>query len=420
MRLTIRNTDRSILSTEITSDGYVTLPLRREIDGNSHSKGDPIHSALTDLFNRLLKRVNYAKWETILTIGGLPIHVKYDGKYYLMGKSHSLKLISSSLARISYSAAVGETDSSKLLNILFSNMEMPEPISYAIENRAPYHFYENYDRVEVRLNVEKIGPVKYAIEVSDSVWGEISQKDLVTFVNSYRDGSKRGKWNNLSPRNLFSKLMGREPSESELKLMKAFLSQNRTSDIVEKRAKELVEEICQNFPKTFFYHSEEEGTVIETKTHEKFTKGKPSIITTEQRVSSNNNEWLFIRGNSYDWKIRKSSNRESTQSVQTYIWQRFGNNIKVGQEQDEDGEWVDVFETVHHYGWAGPICVDNMNFSGATSIGDQMVARGFAFMNDSATIRLVSTIGSYLNKKDMSENRLNFEDLIKNDLGRLL
>ena len=214
--------------------------------------------------------------------------------------------------------------------------------------------------------------------------------------------------------------MEREPSESELKLMKAFLSQNRTSDIVERRAKELVEEICENFPKTFFYHVEEEGAIIKPKRHEKVIKGKHYFITTKQTVGSNNNEWLFIRGNSYDWKIRKSSNQESTQSVQTYIWQRFTTKIKVGQTENESGEWIDVFETTYHYGWAGPICVDNMNFNGATSVGDQMVARGFAFMNDSATIRLVSTINSYLNERDMSKNRLDFEDLIKNDLGRLL
>ncbi len=419
MRITIVNTDRSTLITEITSDGGLVLPMRREVSGRVQTKGDPIHTSLTNLFSRQLKK-NYGEWETVLTIGGLPIHVKYDGKYYVMGKSHSLKLISSALARVAYSAAVGETDSSKLLSLLFTNMEVPEPISYAIENRAPYHFYENYNKVEVRLNVEKIGSTKYAIEVSDSVWGEIAQKDLVTFVNSYRDGSRRGNWNNLSPKMLFCKLMEREPSESELKLMKAFLSQNRTSDIVERRAKELVEEICENFPKTFFYHVEEEGAIIKPKRHEKVIKGKHYFITTKQTVGSNNNEWLFIRGNSYDWKIRKSSNQESTQSVQTYIWQRFTTKIKVGQTENESGEWIDVFETTYHYGWAGPICVDNMNFNGATSVGDQMVARGFAFMNDSATIRLVSTINSYLNERDMSKNRLDFEDLIKNDLGRLL
>ena len=55
-----------------------------------------------------------------------------------------------------------------------------------------------------------------------------------------------------------------------------------------------------------------------------------------------------------------------------------------------------------------------------TGIGDQMVARGFTFMNDNVSIKLVSTIQGYIRTPDMSEHRLDFEDLLKNDLGRLL
>ena len=204
--------------------------------------------------------------------------------------------------------------------------------------------------------------------------------------------------------------MEREPTESELKLMIAFLSQNRTKDIVERRAKELVSEICNTFPTRFFSY------VVDLEENEV----KKLDIGEGMSVCSSNNEWLFIRGNKYDWKIRKTTNSESRQSVNTFIYQGRNNKVKTGQIQNEDGDWVDTFEETKTYEWAGPICVDNMNFNGALSVGDQMVARAFTFMNDNVAIKLVSTIQSYIGVKDMSEHRLDFEDLLENDLGRLL
>jgi len=46
-----------------------------------------------------------------------------------------------------------------------------------------------------------------------------------------------------SPKRLWKELMDEYPSETQLKLMYGFLSQNRTDDIVEQRAKKLMEDI---------------------------------------------------------------------------------------------------------------------------------------------------------------------------------
>ena len=137
-------------------------------------------------------------------------------------------------------------------------------------------------------------------------------------------------------------------------------------------------------------------------------------------ITPENNEWLFVRGKLYDWKIRKAHNSQSRQSVSTYVYNSITDSVKTGQVQNEDGEWVDTFKEEKTYLWRGPICVDNLAFNGATSIGDQMVARGYAFLNDEVTIRLINTISGNLNTKDMSEHRLDFEDLLENDLGVLL
>ena len=384
---------------------------RQTITPNYNAKGDPTHSAIVNFFMQKLNSRRYGgtHYEWVLNIDCLMVVVSYDGKYKINGTALPLVSVANALARVTYFSCFEDNKNvSKLMSVLIDAITIPEPVSYVLENRAPYHFYSDYQRQEVRLNVQPIGNSKYAIEISDSVWGEISQKDLVTFVNSYRDNKKRGNWNNLSPRLLYARLIGRDPTEGEVKLMKAFLSQNRTQDIVERRAKELIVETCDRLPNNFFYHKEE------------VEEGETVVMDNGVRANSENNEWLFIRGKLYDWKIRKAHNSQSRQSVNTFVYNTITDKIKTGQVQNEDGEWVDTFKKEKKFLWRGPICVDNLAFNGATSIGDQMVARGYAFLNDEVTISLINTIDSNLDTKDMSEHRLDFEDLLENDLGVLL
>ena len=53
-------------------------------------------------------------------------------------------------------------------------------------------------------------------------------------------------------------------------------------------------------------------------------------------------------------------------------------------------------------------------------IGNGTLIGNGAVLNDEVTIRLINTISGNLNTKDMSEHRLDFEDLLENDLGVLL
>ena len=427
MRLRISNGSNESFSTEINiqtigNNNAIVLNREYSIRPNWNAKGDPLLRGISDFWSSMIKstKKHYGDFECVIEIADYPVHVKKEKGYSINGSKVGLKTMCMVLAKLTYSSCLEvNRNSSKMTSIFIDSMSEPEQVSYVIENRAPFFFYEHYSRVDVRLNVESIGRKRYAIEVSDSVWGEINQKDLVAFVNSYRDEKKSGSWSRLTPKHLYETLMGEAPSASELKLMKAFLSQNRTKDIVGKRAKELVEETCALMPNNFFYHR------IEVGPPEKDEEGRDRHYTVievdgkKHNVSKENNEWLFVKGKLYDWKIRKNSNSQSRQSVGTYVYNRVAIREKTGQVKNEFGVWEDTFEQVYKYQWLGPICVDNISFSGATSVGDQMVARAYAFLNDMVTVEIVNTIGGYLNQKDMSEHRLNFEELIDSDVNKL-
>ena len=58
--------------------------------------------------------------------------------------------------------------------------------------------------------------------------------------------------------------------------------------------------------------------------------------------------------------------------------------------------------------WKGPICIDNM--SAGSSVGDQFVARALALLNDTLTVKIVSTIKRYLCNNENSI-RVDFDEM---------
>ena len=155
--------------------------------------------------------------------------------------------------------------------------------------------------------------------------------------------------------------MGKNPSESELKVMVAFLQQNRTRDLVEARALELVADM-----------------VIQHKGRLVAEYSGKQLVT------------LYVAGKDYDWKLTNNKFKSDIQMVSTYVWQPIHGN----EESRCD--------------WKGPICIDNM--AGNSPIGDQFAARALALLNDSFTITIVNTISSYL-VAEPNENRVDFNDM---------
>jgi|11_taG_2_1085331.scaffolds.fasta_scaffold01519_8 hypothetical protein len=332
----------------------------------------------TYAYNRRRNTINFGEvFNHVVMIGGCPVVLSRKGiRYHLNGKSYSLSTIASALARVTFKSCF-EKDPAKLLSGLYATLQLPENVKYCMENRAPYHFHEDYERIDVRLNVVQIDDKMLAMEISDGVWGEITPQQLDTYCNFYIHGQSRGKWKRLAPATLYKRLMGRSPTDSELKLMVAFLQQNRMQDIVDKRAIELVDDMLKQYKGRLSAVHDDDGTLLE----------------------------LHIRGKDYDWKLTNNKFKSGIQMVSTFIWQPVEERKQ--HENEETGE-VTYNKVLSEPNWRGPICIDNM--SDGSPLGDQFAGRALALLNDSMTIKIVNTIKSYL-AAEPNEYRVDNNDL---------
>jgi len=299
------------------------------------------------------------------TQGFMALVQRHKNKYLLNGIAASKQIILYTLARVIYLSCSND-EGKVLFDKLYQCLNVPENIAYALENRAPYHWYENYSKIKVSLNIQQISDKKCAIEISDGIWGTITIKDLNTFLNYYRLDLKRGSWKMLSPASLWGRLMGQPPTESQLSLMIAFLKQNRTQDIVEERAEELIIDLVERFS--------DKLVLVDKKD--------------EQRR-------MYVRGQLADWCLMEGGQKEGYQLVSTYIYTNENKGVLF-----QEG-------TLH-----GPICIDNL--TKRVSVGDQFAARAIALMNDSIMVTRVSTIKRYLNQghtKGQIDQRIDFNGL---------
>lgn len=370
---------REHYTTSIESSAFSYLRTNGRITtGRAHNRSkDPMHEGIKNSIRQLFAKKRNSRYysyagipkdiTSTIKIGELTIFFeKKNGRHYLNGIYLSLANFTDVLARVLYRSCF-EEDPAVLNKTLWRYLQIPENINYVLENRLPYFFYEDYERHDVRLNVQRIGHSQCAIEISDGVWAEISFKDLDKYCNFYVHGQKRGNWPYTSPKNLFAKLIGREPSRAELSLMIAFLQQNRKQDIVERRAYELINEMVEQRPDRLF-----------------------PVWNEDNKLSA-----LFVKGKDYDWKLSaKTYKATGTQDVSTFIWQ-----------PSRDGE---------EEKWRGPICIDNANSD--SSMGDQFAARAMALLNDNIAVKMVSTIRTYItsepntNRMDVNEEMRRMRD----------
>ena len=353
------------------------------------SAKDPIHMGMYGFFSDALgsrgrNRYRPVTWEMTLNVGSCPVLIKKaKTRYYINGQTCSFNTLCHALARVTYKSCF-EKEPIKLMGALYATLSLPENVKYVLENRVPYKFYDLMDEsmglepILVRLNVQQIGPQEMAIEVADGVWGNISVKELDKFCNYYVHNKRRGKWVDVSPFRLYQELMGREPRGSDLDVMLAFLKQNRTRDLVEARAIELVNDMLLD-------HS-----------------SKLKAIWQQGQLDT-----LYVKGKAYDWKLTNNGYKTDIQMVSTYVWQpsksaeSFREEMKEWKEtvekleQGEDELHPDIYKPpVNKCKWKGPICIDNM--ASNSPIGDQFAARALALMNDTFTITIINTIKRYL------------------------
>jgi len=360
---------------------------------------DPVHAGLVEFWRSVISpRNRYSRgfgyrFNHVVMIKTCPVVLSREGiRYQLNGKSYSLATICSALARLTYKSCF-EDNPEVLLSSLYSTLSLPENVRYCLENRAPYHFIDDYEKIEVRLNVVQIGDNMLAMEISDGVWGEITPKQLDTFCNYYHLGKSRGSWKKLGPKYLFKKLIGREATLSEEKVMKAFLRQNRTQDMVEQRALELVRDLCEQHEGRIHAVYDDEG-ILQT---------------------------MYVRGRGYDWKLTNNKYKSGIQMVSTYIWQPDKDDTEdidcstwEGTEVEDGTIYLnnDIWQKKY---WRGPICIDNV--ANNSPLGDQFAGRALALLNDLITVKMVSTIRGYMihdaNKYRIEGNEVNLRRMPK-------
>tara|TARA_R100001015_G_C4631042_1_gene193218 strand:- start:905 stop:2062 length:1158 start_codon:yes stop_codon:yes gene_type:complete len=384
MKLRIKkpNDSNDYFETNITCATYAFRDIMTV--GYLRNAKDPIQAGLEAFWKDIIsprksRRTYYNgfgyNFHHIVFIEGCPIVLSREGiRYQLNGKSYSLATICSALSRITYKSCF-EKKPEALLSALYSTLNLPENVKYCIENRAPFHFFQDFEKQDVRLNVVQIDDKMLAMEISDGVWGEITPKQLDSYCNFYVHGKRRGSWKYLSPKSLYTRLMGREPTEAELKVMVAFLMQNRMQDIVDARALELVADML-------IQH-----------------KGRLSAEYDNDGVLTD----LFVRGKDYDWRLTNNRYKSGIQMVSTYVWQPVVEAIK---SKDDLNEIID--KKLSEPDWRGPICIDNM--ADGSPLGDQFAARALALLNDSFTITIVNTIKRYL-AAEPNEYRIDNNDL---------
>lgn len=398
LRIHEANDSNNFYSTSIEMEGIIT----KEVSIRPHrwsNESEPTIAAIVDYIKRLFglrkqRRSRYSYhygndtyWDDVSfnTIkSGVVIHIGESGfmvlfsknktRYSLNGRVEAKDLLLKALARTIYHSCFTK-EGAKLNSILYKNLDLPENVSYALENRAPFHWYDEGRKVDVRLNVKQISETHCALEISDSIWASISNKDLNTYMNFYWKGNKRGSWCFLSPRNLWKKLLGEEPTDSQHKMMIAFLGQNRTQDIVEARAEELMADFENKNPDRI--------KIVKCKTEKA------------------NRTVMVVRGNIADWVLTDSRQKSNVQMVSTYLFTSADYTSSPSTHKIRGGYL------------SGPICIDNMTRH--SSVGDQFCARALALLNDNITVNIVSTIKNYLDKdvhvEGQTDARLDWDNL---------
>ena len=353
------------------------------INPNHHrSSREPTIKAIKQWVNNYLGwgKKGRPSFSGFLKIKTANIHcLKHGNKYLIQGMVTTKDIATTAISRTIYRSCF-EEDGKKLEEYCFNNILLPENVSYALENRAPYHWYLKGKKVEVRFNTRMIGPDECAMEISDGIWAPINIKKMNTYMNYYLHGKKSSSWfkARLTPRKLWVRLLKSEPTEAQLSMMIAFLQQNRTDALVQERAYKLVKDMSVTY------------------------KDRMRVFWDGETVKA-----ILIRGKIADWLVTDNKYKSEIQAVSTYLFDMSDKNSRRGGLVFEDG----VLK--------GPICIDNMTKH--SSVGDQFAARAFALLNDEMTVQIVSTINHYLSDNHyagQTETRLHFPNVDKKDIDR--
>ena len=293
----------------------------------SSIKGEPMILSIKNDMQRFLgwgaRGYNHApktfkcafEFPDVITEEGTPatfIVEKKQPYYHLMSNRMTKKNLMIALSRGIYRSCF-EDDALVLTEYLYKMITLPENVSYVLENKTPYWFFKlpEREKVDVRLNTKLIGPKECALEISDGIWAPIGIRDLDIFVDYFYHGHARAKkWAYKSPKKIWNILMGTIPTPSQEKLMMEFLSQNRTQELVENRAKKLMVNLTLKYPNRI------------------------------KSFNFENNTIMVIRGKLCDWVIIDSTFKTNIQKVKTYAFVTHESMAREGTEMNKGQRWL--------------------------------------------------------------------------------
>ena len=350
-------------------DGTYTVYANRR---NSSTGLDSTFVALREVVNRriLIPAKHQGDGQLLFFVKGFGMLISRNSRRYELNNiTLTINDILNNITRVLLRSIYINNDAEghkQLWDYFHRCVKMPAELSYVLENRVPYKFIDDNDELKTcRLNVAQIGPEDFALELNDAFWYDISLKDLRHFTNSYLKDNRRGKFYAISPEELVFILNETRVSDAQAKVMKAFMTQNRQSDAVEKRAMQLLKGLSDNYKQI---------SVIKFKTDKKNEK----------------QDALLVKGKVTDWIIADNGMKRGFQDVSTYMVYSSENTgthelIKLNKLKSAENTNLQL---------RGPICIDNM-MSGASK-GDQYAARAMEVMNDHVLGTYVSTVRAHL------------------------
>jgi len=268
-------------------------------------------------------------------------------------------------------------------------------IAETLINKLKYSFYNDEGLlVETLLNIEKTGREEVSIELNEGLWVSIKDAPFKSFMRAC--GNSKNKWYGISPEELYYECSGNVVSNSNRKLIHAFLEQNRHSTLVEQKSMELIEGLASKFP-------------TRIKNVDVYTKSQVANQLKDIESVEIPHKGMLIKGSKFDWLVYGATHRGhqgGTQDVSTYL---LFSNKNYEQVYDDDGDDVVLIRAIegcnvpskYNEGvldlegltFVGPICIDQTQTD--VSLGDQYAARALALLNDKTTIDLVSTLSTY-------------------------
>ena len=315
---------------------------------------------------------------------------KHEKKYYINGNQITKSLLNGILPSVLMRMPLlkNQEEMEKQINIAINTDPV---IAAAIVNKVEYNFFitehdsktnlKTLRPVSTLLNIEKTGKDTTAIELYEGVWIGLKDSQIKSFINSCK--GNKNKFLGISPQELYYMSRGEVLSDSQLKVVHAFLEQNRKSSLVEKRSMELFEGLTERF------------------------KGKIySILTNFSTTETEEKKTMAVRGKILDWIVVDSGGGGGRQDVSTFAVIDLSNYVKeekyfvnrFPEESKLSNVNINISSTYtgdkgEEYYLMGPICIDQQHTG--ISLGDQFAARAMALLNDIHSCRQVSTLRGY-------------------------